>query len=146
MTHDSVQAIAAECLSGRVRMLNRIVTGIFDSKFRAFGVRASQYNLLVVIAAHGPLAPTDVCKRLCLEKSTLSRDLDRLIERGLIDATPGPRRSLQLQITTAGEELIQKMSPAWHQAQSEAAAILGQTLTEELYRLVNTGQLAAALK
>src|SRR5262245_47198963 len=89
--------MASECLAGRLRALNRVVTGIYDTELRPHKVRVSQMNVLVAIAAMAPVRAADVCRRLRLDKSTLSRDLDRLLERGWVRATPGRGRGQDLE-------------------------------------------------
>src|SRR5205823_14810767 len=103
--------IAGECLAGRVRVLSRVVTGIYDDALRPHKVRVSQMNVLVAVAAMGPVRAADVCRRLRLDKSTLSRDLDRLLDRGWVRATPGTGRSQDLEATPAGRAMSRKTLP-----------------------------------
>src|SRR5436309_701165 len=91
------RCIAGECLAGRVRVLNRVVSGIYDAALRPHNVRISQMNVLVAVAALGPVRATDVCRRLKLDKSTLSRDLDRLLARKLVVATSAGGRTQNLE-------------------------------------------------
>ena len=42
--------IAAECLCMPLRLVHRVVTGIYDEALRPLGVRIAQLNLLVGIA------------------------------------------------------------------------------------------------
>jgi DNA-binding MarR family transcriptional regulator len=129
--------IAGECLAGRVRVLNRVVTGIYDAALRPYKIRISQMNILVVIAAVGPVRATDVSRRLKLDKSTLSRDLDRLLARRLVRARPAEGRTKNLEATDAGRALIEKVMPAWEIAQERVRAILGAALTKEIYDAAN---------
>src|SRR5258707_48527 len=105
--------IAGECLAGRIRVLSRVVTGIYDDALRPYDVRVSQMNILVAVAVMGPVRATEVCGQLRLEKSTLSRDLDRLLARGWVRATPGAGRTRHLEATRAGRALIRRVQPAW---------------------------------
>jgi DNA-binding MarR family transcriptional regulator len=125
--------IAGECLAGRVRALNRVVTGIYDEALRPYKVRTSQMNILVAIAAMGQTRATDVCRKLKLEKSTLSRDLDRLLALGWIKTTPSGGRTQLLEATDAGRDLIEKLLPVWEVAQERVRDVLGATLTKEIY-------------
>lgn len=145
MECDAARLIVAECLAGRVRILNRVISGLFDAQLRSLKIRASQLNILVVIAAHGPLGPAEVCRRLCLEKSTLSRDLERLIARGWVTATATGRRQT-LEVTHPGRALIDTMRPAWTKAQAEALRLLGREFADELHRVVDGGRLALKLR
>jgi len=134
--------IAGECLAGRVRVLNRVVTGIYDDALRPHGVRVSQMNVLVAVAAMGPVRAADVCRRLRLDKSTLSRDLDRLLEQGLVRSTPAGGRTHHLEATPAGRALIKKVTPAWEEAQARVREILGTALTRGLIEAAERLRLA----
>lgn len=129
--------IAAGCFAGRIRILNRLVSGIYDGKLRVHGVRSSQINILVMVAARGPLGAPEICRLLCLEKSTLSRDLERLVEHQWVQVVPGAGRVRQLQITDAGRHLVRSLKPAWEEAQAETRALLGEVLSSELFRVVD---------
>src|SRR3954451_12375489 len=41
-----VDRIAGECIAVRVRLINRVVTAIYDEALRPFGLRVSQANIL----------------------------------------------------------------------------------------------------
>ncbi len=97
-------------------------------------VRVSQMNVLVAIAALGKTRATDVCRLLRLDKSTLSRDLDRLLARGWVLATPGNGRTQQLKVTDAGRALLEKLLPVWESAQERVREVLGVPLTREIYK------------
>ena len=62
---------------------------------RAMGAMVATADMTVKFLAPGRVGPvraTDVCRGLKLDKSTLSRDLDRLLARGLVRATPAEGR------------------------------------------------------
>ena len=128
--------IASECLAGRVRILNRIVTGIYDDGLRPFGVRLSQMSVLVAIANLGPVRAVDVCKRLRLEKSTLSRDLDRLLARSWVQVAETTGRAMLLEATESGFEMIRSATPAWEEAQERVRGMLGAALTKGIFDAV----------
>jgi DNA-binding MarR family transcriptional regulator len=107
-----------------LRLLNRVVTNLYDDALRPHGVRVSQMNILVVIAAGGPLRAVDAARRLRLETSTLSRDLERLIDRGWVRSSPGKGRALRLEITPAGRSLLAKAVGDWRKAQRQARELL----------------------
>ncbi len=77
--------IARECLVVRLRLLNRVVTNIYDDALRPLGVKASQWNILVVTARLGLARPADVCQRLHLDTSTLSRNVERMRARDWLE-------------------------------------------------------------
>jgi DNA-binding MarR family transcriptional regulator len=125
-----IETVAHECIAARIRLLNRLVTGIYDDALRPHGLRISQGNLLVTIASRGPLRASDVCRLLKLEKSTLSRDLERLIEKGWITRDP------QLQVTASGLARLEAAWPAWRKAQREARKLLTPEVADAVLRVV----------
>jgi DNA-binding MarR family transcriptional regulator len=121
-----VRQMARECIAVRVRLLNRLITKVCDDGLRPFGVRVAQVNILVAVAHDGPITPNEVAKRLVLDKSTLSRDADKLIASGWLATDPSDDgRSHTLRITPAGLELLDRIHPVWVAGQKKLAAILG---------------------
>ncbi|HWG98563.1 MAG TPA: MarR family winged helix-turn-helix transcriptional regulator [Pilimelia sp.] len=67
-----------------------------------------QYRVLLVLAAHGPLRAGDLATELGLAPSTVTRNCDRLVRRGLLRRfrRPEDRRGSWLALTGSGTELI----------------------------------------
>ena len=129
--------IAEECIAVKLRLLTRAVTRIYNQALRHHGLTVSQMNILVAAFYLGQAKQQDICRALHLEKSTLSRDLARMRERGWITETPGADgRSSLLRVTAQGRKLLQKAIPAWRQAQQEATALLGEREITALGRAV----------
>src|SRR5262245_20228467 len=129
--------IAENCLASRLRLLNRVITNLYDDALRPHGLRVSQMNILVVVARAGPLRAVDAARRLRLDTSTLSRDLDRLLERKWIRASPGKGRAQQLEITAAGQELLAKTLDDWRATQRKARAVLSPTAADAISAAVD---------
>ncbi len=135
----TVDTIASECLAVRVRLLNRTVTNIFDDALRPLGVKVSQLNVLMAVAKLGPISPGDVARRLNMEKSTLSRNVDRMRTRGWLKVSQGDSgRKQVLELGPAGRKLIEKSLPFWKKAQAQTEAMLGQQGARSIHRAANT--------
>jgi len=135
----TIDAIANECLAVRIRLLNRTVTNIFDDALRPLGVKVSQLNVLVVVAKCGPVSPGQVCSLLNLEKSTLSRNVDRMQARGWLKLSEGDSARRQIiEIAPAGRRLIEKVLPFWKEAQAKTENLLGQRGAQSIYRAAET--------
>ena len=122
----SIEAIATSCIAGRLRLLNRVVTSLYDDALRPFGVRLSQGNVLAVTAKLGVARPAQVCDILEMDASTLSRTVDRMVANGwleIVSAEDG--RSQPFRLTAEGRHLLEQALPAWEQAQAEAGKLLG---------------------
>jgi len=135
----TVDMIASECFAVRIRLLNRTVTSIFDEALRPLGVKVSQLNVLMVVAKRGPTSPGDVARRLNMEKSTLSRNVDRMRTRGWIGVSEGGSGRKQiLELGAPGRKLIEKSLPFWKKAQAQTEALLGQRGAQAIHRAANT--------
>jgi DNA-binding MarR family transcriptional regulator len=128
--------IAEECLAVRVRLLNRVVSGVYDHALRPLGITAGQMNILVVVAKGGALAPGEIARVLHMEKSTLSRNLERMRRQGWVEVAPGEAgRGLVATIAPAGETLLRDALPHWHEAQVRVRELLGAEGADDLLRL-----------
>ena len=143
-TKRTADRIAEECIAVRVRLLNRTITGIYDDALRPLGLTAAQMNVLVVMAKLDSVAPGTIARRLHMEKSTVSRNVDRLRRQGWVVASLGESgRSQTLELTEKGHELIETALPLWENAQAEASDLLGPRDSKSLQRIADAiwGQL-----
>ena len=124
----TIDQIACDCLLSRARKLDRVLTGIYDAELRPFGLKASQLNLLVLVAKIGPIRRIEIGKRLHLDPSTLTRNLKIMLVNGWIqevdDGEDG--RGLPVQITARGRDLLNQVGPSWRKAQSRTEKFLGE--------------------
>jgi DNA-binding MarR family transcriptional regulator len=130
---NSVDTIAGECIAVRLRMLNRVVTNIYDETLRPLGLKVSQMNILVATAKLGTASPADVCGHLHLDVSTLSRNVERMKNRGWLETVPDEDgRAQPFRLTAAGSRLLQKTVPVWNEAQQRVQSLLGEGFVDRL--------------
>jgi len=123
---EDLRKVERECVGFRVRMLNRIVTAIYDGALASAGLTTSQFTVLVAIANRGKSKPRELARLLQMDESTLSRNVERMCVKGWLRLEPeGDRRSHLIQITDKGEASIRKGLPAWQQAQEVVTGELG---------------------
>lgn len=138
MTHEpttSIDAIARNCIAVRVRLLNRVVTKLYDDALRPLGLKASQLNILIVAAKLGLARPAQVCELLQLDASTLSRNVEKMRANGWLEVVPeDDGRTQPFRLTTAGMKLIARATPAWETAQREAKELLGNEAIAVLHK------------
>src|SRR5437773_11987905 len=128
-----IDKIAGECIAVRLRMLNRIITNIYDDALRPLDLRVSQMNILVAAAKLGTARPTEVCEHLHLDVSTLSRNVERMKARGWLEVVPDEDgRSQPFRLTPQGSKLLEKAVPAWSAAQKQVKKVLGDGFVEQL--------------
>jgi len=127
LTEAKLETIVNECIAVRVRLLNRVVTRIFDDALRPLGVKVSQLNILVAAWKLDVARPQQVCEILHLDPSTLSRNVERMRASGWLEVVPADdARQQPFRITAQGRMLLSKAAPAWEKAQARAAKLLGK--------------------
>jgi len=81
------------------------------------------YDVLAALrdAAERRLRQVEVAERVLLSTSGLSRLIDRMESKGLVErlTCPGDRRSLHVGLTDAGDELLERMWPVYARGVAE---------------------------
>src|SRR5436305_14517937 len=132
-----IDKIAGEWVAVRLRMLNRVITNLYDDALRPLEFKVSQMNILVAVAKMGTARPMEVCDYLHLDDSTLSRNVERMKARGWLEVVPAEDgRSQPFQLTAQGRKLLEKAVPAWSEAQQQVTTILGDGFVHQLNRAV----------
>jgi DNA-binding MarR family transcriptional regulator len=122
----SIDTIARTCIAVRLRLLNRVVTNLYDDALRPLGLKVSQMNILVLTAKLGLARPAQVCDLLQLDTSTLSRNVERMRAQGWLEVVPDEdARTQPFRLSSQGKRLIEKAIPAWEEAQRQAKELLG---------------------
>lgn len=129
----SIETIAKNCIAGRLRLVNRVVTNLYDDALRPFGLKISQGNILIFTGKMGVAHPVQVSEMLQLDISTLSRNVELMRKNGWLELVPGEDgRSRPFRLTEKGKRLIEKAIPAWEKAQAEARELLGDDFVASL--------------
>lgn len=129
--------IASECIAVRMRILNRVISKIYDDALRPLDAKVSQMNILVAVGKMGTARPAEVCAALHLDVSTLSRNVERMKTRGWLEVIPDEDgRAQPFRLTNAGKKLLEQAEPAWNDAQEQAKQLLGTSITGQLNQAV----------
>lgn len=129
------------CLATRVRQLSRIITRVYDDAMRPLGITASQYTLLAQLAARDGITAVEIGHELDIEKSTLSRNLKRLLALGhIIMDPPAGRRGRGLHLTPKGQAVLRDAYPIWREAQTRAQTAMGMDSREILDGLLGRAE------
>jgi DNA-binding MarR family transcriptional regulator len=133
--HESIErearGVVATCLGYRTRKLARTVTRLYNDRLRPLGLNLTEMNLLAAIAAQGSVQPARLGRAMALEKSTLSRNSSRLVERGWVEVRDHPDgRGVLLTLTARGNEMLLRAVPVWEQAQQQAQSLAAEALAD----------------
>ena len=139
--HDIAETTAATCLSTRVRQLSRIVTRIYDDALRPLNITTSQYTLLAQLASRDGITAVEIGYDLDIEKSTLSRNLKRMLNDGhIVMDPPAGRRGRGLHLTPKGQAVLKDAYPIWQQCQARTSAVMGNDCRATLDHLLQQAE------
>lgn len=115
------------CIAFRVRALNRVITNLYDAALEPYGITVNQATMLIMLSMVGEASPGRISKGLFMEKSTVSRNLDRMKKQGWVEAKGRDGGKEQfITVTPAGRKQLSAMHGVWQKAQKEAARLLGK--------------------
>ncbi|MCL4767642.1 MAG: MarR family winged helix-turn-helix transcriptional regulator [Hyphomicrobiaceae bacterium] len=136
---------SSSCIATRVRQLSRIITRVYDDAMRPLGITASQFTLLTQLAQQDGITAVEIGFTLDIEKSTLSRNLKRLLALSMITMDPpAGRRGRGLHLTAKGRGVIKEAYPVWLAAQQRAVSVMGPESRATLDSLLHQAEKLAA--
>ena len=129
MSHDQAIADNPEfqfCACATLRRATRMVTQAYDAALRPVGLRATQFNMLLVLAKRGQTRQSNFAAILGMDGTTLTRNLQPLLKNEWIEIDrDGDRRVRLISITRRGRNILVKAVPLWRQVQSQFVTGLG---------------------
>jgi DNA-binding MarR family transcriptional regulator len=126
------------CTNLKLRQLGRLVTRHYDAYVAAVGLRNTQYALLSHVVLAGPLRPGDLARRLRVDASTLTRNLQPLVAQGWVALGPGAdARSRLVAPTESGRAKRAEGQRAWKQAQLALNEKLGAQRVAALHAMLD---------
>lgn len=101
-------------LRAAIRVLERELALDLRAQTACCGVTTAQCHLLLEIDRRGPSTGGELAEALSLDKSTLSRTLDGLVEARLAarQPHPGDGRAQRVTLTAAGEAAVRRIDGA----------------------------------
>ncbi|MGC1216221.1 MAG: MarR family winged helix-turn-helix transcriptional regulator [Phormidesmis sp.] len=111
--------MSQECVARRLRQVNRTITRLYDEALRPHGITVNQLNILAVIISEKQIRPGQLGQALGMEKSTVSRTIDRMVRKNWLNISPGKdSRTQLLTVTAKGRKLLLSVTPIWDSLQA----------------------------
>ena len=125
----AITDIVENCVLTRTRVISRLLTNIYDDAYRSLGINSSQVILLTIIYKIGPASRAEIGRFNRQERSTLTRNLEIMLEAGWIEEADQQQkgRARPIVITESGIQILMDGYPAWQSAQKQAIAALGKS-------------------
>lgn len=128
----------------KLNRATRAVLAAVEHRVAVAGLTLTQLGVLEAVLHKGPMTQRELGRKVLTSAGNMTDVIDKLVRRGLIRRAPRDGRSVQVELTEAGDRLIRSLFPN-HAA--DIAAVFG-TLTAaemaELDRLLRKLGLCAA--
>jgi DNA-binding MarR family transcriptional regulator len=117
------EEMATACFANRLRSASRAISRHYDAALKPLDLKVSQLSVLTAVSlGQGQLTIIEMAERLGMDRSTLSRNFDPLVRRGLVLLGPEERhRARRVTLTEAGASLLSAAYPLWKTAQQAVA-------------------------
>ena len=126
------------CTNFKLRQLTRRVSQHYDRVVGTCGLKTTQYSLLSHLERLAPVRPGDLAAAMAMDASTLTRNLQPLVEHGWARVGPGADgRSRLVVLTAAGRAKRAEAQRAWKRAQLALNEQLGSARVAELHALLD---------
>jgi DNA-binding MarR family transcriptional regulator len=127
------------CTNLKLRQLTRMVTRHYDRHVSETGLKNTQYALLSYVIVLGPIRPGDLAKRMHMDASTLTRNMQPLVAHGRLKISAGSdARSRLVEATETGRTKRAEGQSAWKEAQVALNKWLGIERVAALHELLDT--------
>jgi DNA-binding MarR family transcriptional regulator len=130
-----IEAIPETCLCMASRVAARMSTKVLGTLLAPLGLDATQFPVLVMLHLHSGIAVSALSKRLDIESSAISRNIQVLERKGLVISLGGHgRHGKRLVLSPYGHELLDQAVRRWRDAQEMLIAELGEAEVNEMRR------------
>jgi len=126
------------CTNLKLRQAARLASRHYEAYLRETGLKITQYSLLSHVVQLGPLRAGELAAAMQLDASTLTRNLQPLVDAGWLQVRAGSdARSRVIEATAAGNALRAEAQRAWKRAQLALNARLGNERIAALHALLD---------
>lgn len=114
-----------ECIGSRVRSLSRRIDNIYRKHLGDSGITENQLSIMMALHKTGIVEQKRIGEVLSLEKSSLSRNLVRLIDADYIVKSGLINRPM-IKLTNKGLGKVDELVVKWERAMDEVHQVLGE--------------------
>ena len=134
----SFEETGGKCICFNLRKASRVMTQVYDEAIRSTGYRVTQFMLIGATAKLEPITVTDLAETVCMDRTTLTRNLKPLEKQGVLKVTVGEdRRERVVVITDKGRKLMAKAMPIIERTARKVHEIVGEDRIERLLKDLN---------
>jgi DNA-binding MarR family transcriptional regulator len=135
-TPDNQQSTIMGMLLGRT---NSLKDRLLDKQLVPYGVTFAQFKVLIIASQFDVDTPAELCRHLSLDSGSMTRMLDRLEQKQLIERTRSAtdRRQVQLALTAEGKAITDRLPQIGADAMNELFGVLDAEEVASLERILS---------
>ena len=114
-----------QCIGSRLRGLSRKVDSIYRKHLEGANITENQLSIMMALYETGEIEQIEIGNLLNLERSSLSRNLTRIIDQGFI-VKEGPTNRPLISLTQKGTLKVDSVIPAWERAMDDVLSLLNE--------------------
>lgn len=119
------------CLFFTVKKLDRVLNNYAEEAFSSTGLSPTYGFIILALEEKEAMWQKDLSKLLHLAPSTLTRFIEKLVNRGLV-STQSQGRMTSVSLTDKGHELAKEVQKSWDKVHDSYFSILGKSLGDNL--------------
>jgi DNA-binding MarR family transcriptional regulator len=127
--------ILDNCLYFTVNKLSRAITRMAEDSFKKTGLSPTHAFCLMLVNNKPGISQSELAEQLHMMPSTITRFIDKLVMKGLIERKAEGKRSFIFP-TEAGENTQQEIRESWKDLFKSYSAILGEEEGRSLTALI----------
>ncbi|MBW3608116.1 MAG: MarR family winged helix-turn-helix transcriptional regulator [Actinobacteria bacterium] len=132
---DLCAQVRAACACNQLRRAMRGVTELYEDALAASRLKATQLPILVCLASAGDVSVSVLADALSLDRTTLTRNVQVLEERGLVRTSESEddRRVRIVSLTLEGSRVLSGALVGWEQMHAVVEKRFGRERLSALY-------------
>lgn len=127
---DRAALVARSCYALEARKTANLVARIYNAALADQGLEVAQFSTLCAIAMGRAESITMLARALGVDRSTLVRNLERLVRQGFVAGVPEGRRVRHV-LTARGAAALERAFGRWQVAQDRLASAAGTASAED---------------
>lgn len=129
----SLSNIPKECVAYNFQKTARHLAKFYRKTISLSGLQGTQFPLLLAIKLNEPVSISSLAQSLELDRTTLSRNLKRLVEKGyVVLVSEEDLRVRNIHLTESGAETLNQALPLWEKAQNKVVKQFGKENWENM--------------
>ncbi len=115
-----------ECALFDLQRASRVISSLYNDRLRGCGITIAQFSLIRSIEALQPVGMARLAQAMAMDRTSVTRVIEPLLERGLVTASVGDdRRVRNLELTAKGNVVVRRATKRWEGAQRQLLGALG---------------------